>query len=65
MLFTTLCALVERSKYAAPFFTPSIKPSAPSATRSTSVGSGSEVKITSDFSASARGVSAHSAPACR
>ena len=30
-----------------------------------SAGSGSEEKITSDFSASARGVSAHSAPACK
>jgi hypothetical protein len=31
---------------AAPFFMPSINPPAPSATRSTSVGSGSEVKTT-------------------
>ena len=45
--FTTAGELVERSKYAAPAFMPEIRPSGPSATASTSTGSGNEEKITS------------------
>ena len=64
-VFTTLGELVERSKHAAPGFMPSSSPSGPIATASTSGGSGSEEKITSHCAASAFGVSAHVAPACR
>src|SRR5580693_8008152 len=44
---------------------PATSPSGPSATASTSDGSGSDEKITSAWLASARGVSAHVAPALR
>ena len=44
---------------------PAMSPSGPSATASTSGGSGSEEKITSLRSASARGLSAQAAPALR
>ena len=46
--FTRLGELVERSNQAAPGLMPASRPSAASATFSTSGGSGSEVKITSD-----------------
>jgi hypothetical protein len=56
--------LVDRSNHAVPDRIPS---RSGSATASTSRGPGSEVNTTSDFSATARGVSAHVAPAwmCR
>ncbi len=44
---------------------PAISPSGPSATASTSDGSGNEEKITSDWLASERGLSAQIAPALR
>jgi len=56
--------LVDRSKYALPATSPAPRPCSPSATDSTSGGPGSDVKTTSVASATARGVSAHTAPAC-
>src|SRR5262245_4821073 len=57
--------VVDRSKYALPAFMPDSRPSLPSATSSTSGGAGSEVRTTSEASATLRGVSAQVAPAAR
>ena len=62
---TIATELVDMSKNAVSGFMPSINQLGPSATASTSAGTGSEVKMTSEASATARGELAHSAPLAR
>ena len=62
---TTATELVDMSKNAVSGFMPSISPFGPSATASTSAGTGSEVNTTSACSASAFGLSAQIAPFAR
>ena len=62
ILRTIATELVDMSKNAVSGFMPSISPFGPSATASTSAGTGSEVNTTSDAAATCRGELAHSAP---
>ena len=56
---------VERSAYTVPATAPWMMPFGPSATASTSLGPGRDVRISSLSRASACGLSAHLAPFCR
>ena len=56
---------VDRSAYTLPGWAPWMMPSEPSATASTSLGPGSEVRISSLSRATAFGLSAHLAPRSR
>ena len=65
ILRTTATELVDMSKNAVSGFIPSMSPLGPSATASTSAGTGSEVNTTSICSPSALGLSAQVAPFAR